>query len=195
MEKHGISVGGDVTIDVSKMMAQKMKSVGGLTKGIEGLFKKNKVNHVVGFRSLVDKNAVEVTKEDGTKETISAKNIVWRRFGTAKLNGVDVDEKTVVTSTGALELEKVPETMVVIGGGVIGLELGSVWSRLGAKVTVVNRGGVGNMDNQIRTTFQRALKKQKIDFKMETAVKKAEKMPDRKIELTIEKVSTKKSRK
>ena len=194
MEKHGISVGGDVTIDVSKMMAQKMKSVGGLTKGIEGLFKKNKVNHVVGFGSLVDKNTVEVTKEDGTKETISTKNIVLATGSEpAKLNGVDVDEKTVVTSTGALELEKVPETMVVIGGGVIGLELGSVWSRLGAKVTVVEFAKVigGNMDNQIRTTFQRALKKQKIDFKMETAVKKAEKMPDGKIELTIEKVSTK----
>merc|ERR1719261_1284482 len=151
-----------------------MKSVGGLTKGIEGLFKKNKVNHVVGFGSLVDKNTVEVTKEDGTKETISTKNIVLATGSEpAKLNGVD--EKTVVTSTGALELEKVPETMVVIGGGVIGLELGSVWSRLGAKVTVVEFAKVigGNMDNQIRTTFQRALKKQKIDFKMETAVKKS----------------------
>ena len=194
MEKHGISVGGEVTIDVSKMMAQKMKSVGGLTKGIEGLFKKNKVNHVIGFGSLVDKNTVEVTKEDGTKETISTKNIILATGSEpAKLNGVDVDEKTVVTSTGALELEKVSETMVVIGGGVIGLELGSVWSRLGSKVTVVEFAKVigGNMDNQIRTTFQRALKKQKIDFKMETAVKKAEKMPDGKIELTIEKVSTK----
>merc|ERR1719478_1146456 len=174
MEKHGISVGGDVTIDVSKMMAQKMKSVGGLTKGIEGLFKKNKVNHVVGFGSLVDKNTVEVTKEDGTKETISTKNIVLATGSEpAKLNGVDVDEKTVVTSTGALELEKVPETMVVIGGGVIGLELGSVWSRLGAKVTVVEFAKVigGNMDNQIRTTFQRALKKQKIDFNMDNQIR------------------------
>ena len=90
MEKHGISVGGDVTIDVSKMMAQKMKSVGGLTKGIEGLFKKNKVNHVVGFGSLVDKNTLEVTKEDGTKETISTKNIVLATGSEpAKLNGVD----------------------------------------------------------------------------------------------------------
>jgi dihydrolipoamide dehydrogenase len=149
---------------------------------------------VIGFGSLVDKNTVEVTKEDGTKETISTKNIILATGSEpAKLNGVDVDEKTVVTSTGALELEKVPETMVVIGGGVIGLELGSVWSRLGSKVTVVEFAKVigGNMDNQIRTTFQRALKKQKIDFKMETAVKKAEKMPDGKIELTIEKVSTK----
>ena len=181
MEKHGISVGGEVTIDVSKMMAQKMKSVGGLTKGIEGLFKKNKVNHVIGFGSLVDKNTVEVTKEDGTKETISTKNIILATGSEpAKLNGVAVDEKPVVTSTGALELEKGPETMVVIGGGVIGLELGSVWSRLGSKVTVVEFAKVigGNMDNQIRTTFQRALKKQKVDFKMETAVKKAEKMPD-----------------
>lgn len=193
MEKHGISVG-DVTIDVSKMMAQKMKSVTGLTKGIEGLFKKNGVTHVIGFGSLIDKNTVEVTKDDGSKETISTKNIVLATGSEpASLPGVEVDEKTIVTSTGALELEKVPETMVVIGGGVIGLELGSVWSRLGSKVTVVEFANVigGNMDNQIRTTFNRALKKQKIDFKMETAVKSAMKMPDGKVELTVEKVGTK----
>ena len=78
MEKHGISVSGEVTIDVSKMMAQKMKSVGGLTKGIEGLFKKNKVNHVIGFGSLVDKNTVEVTKEDGTEKRFRRRILFWR---------------------------------------------------------------------------------------------------------------------
>ena len=93
---------------------------------------------MVGFGSLVDKNTVEVTKEE-TKETIR-RRISSLATGSepAKLNGVDVDEKTVVTSTGALELENLPETMVVIGGGVIGLELGSVWSRLLSNVTVVD---------------------------------------------------------
>ena len=167
MEKHGISVGGDVTIDVSKMMAQKMKSVGGLTKGIEGLFKKNKVNHVVGFGSLVDKNTVEVTKEDGTKETISTKNIILATGSEpAKLNGVDVDEKTVVTSTGALELEKVPETMVVIGGGVIGLELGQVYRRLGAEVSVIEYADriTPIMDSSLSKELMKVMKKQGVKF-------------------------------
>ena len=187
-----------MTIDVSKMMAQKMKSVGGLTKGIEGLFKKNKVNHVVGFRSLVDKNTVEVTKEDGTKETFDEEYSFVTVGTSPKLNDVDLDEKTVVTSTGGVGVGKgagkrwwsLEEESLVWNSAQFGRARSSE-SDCGEITKVIG----GNMDNQIRTTFQRALKKQKIDFKMETAVKKAEKMPDGKIELTIEKVSTKKSRK
>ena len=111
---------------------------------------------------------VVVSKEDGSTETISAKNVILATGSEpATLPGVDVDEETVVTSTGALSLKSVPERMVVIGGGVIGLELGSVWSRLGAKVTVVEFGKdiCPPMDAQMRKTFQRALKKQGFDFR------------------------------
>jgi dihydrolipoamide dehydrogenase len=180
----------DVSIDVSKMMAQKSKSVSGLTKGIEGLFKKNKVTYAKGWGSLTSTpGEVVVAKEDGTTETISTKNVILATGSEpASLPGVDVDEETVVTSTGALALTEVPKRMVVIGGGVIGLELGSVWGRLGAEVTVVEfaKDICPPMDAQVRKTFQRALKKQGFDFKMEKKVTSAKKLASGAIELTVE---------
>ena len=174
---------------MEKMMAQQSKSVDGLTKGIEGLFKKNKVTYARGWGSLTaNPGEVVVTKDDGSSETISAKNVILATGSEpATLPGVEVDEETVVTSTGALSLKSVPERMVVIGGGVIGLELGSVWSRLGSKVTVVEFGKdiCPPMDAQMRKTFQRALKKQGFDFKMEKKVTAAKKTATG-IELTIE---------
>lgn len=171
-------------------MAQKAKSVDGLTKGIEGLFKKNKVTYSKGWGSLSSTpGEVVVSKEDGTTETISAKNIILATGSEpASLPGVEVDEKTVVTSTGALSLTEVPKRMVVVGGGVIGLELGSVWGRLGSKITVVEFGKdiCPPMDAQMRKTFQRALKKQGFDFKMEKKVTGAKKLDSGAIELTIE---------
>merc|ERR1712216_1041381 len=189
MAKHGISVG-EVSIDVEKMMTQKSKSVDGLTKGIEGLFKKNKVTYAKGWGKLLNANEVNVTMEDGSSEVIKTKNVVLATGSVpSALPGVDADEETIVTSTGALELKKVPETMVVIGGGVIGLELGSVWSRLGAKVTVVEFAdkicGAG-IDDEIRTTFQRSLKKQGFNFKLSTKVTKAVKKPEGGVTLTLE---------
>ena len=190
MAKHGISFGGEVSIDVSQMMAHKGKAVAGLTKGIEGLFKKNKVTYAKGWGKLKSANEIELTKEDGTVETIRTKNVVLATGSVpSALPGVEADEETVVTSTGALDLKKVPETMVVIGGGVIGLELGSVWSRLGAKVTVVEFAdkicGAG-IDDEIRTTFQRSLKKQGFNFKLSTKVTKAVKKPEGGVTLTLE---------
>ncbi len=171
-------------------MAQKAKSVDGLTKGIEGLFKKNKVTYSKGWGSLSSTpGEVVVSKEDGTTETISAKDIILATGSEpASLPGVEVDEKTVVTSTGALSLTEVPKRMVVVGGGVIGLELGSVWGRLGSKITVVEFGKdiCPPMDAQMRKTFQRALKKQGFDFKMEKKVTGAKKLDSGAIELTIE---------
>ena len=171
------------------MMEQKSKSVTGLTKGIEGLFKKNKVSYVKGWGALTaNPGEVVVSKEDGSTETISAKNVILATGSEpATLPGVDVDEETIVTSTGALSLKSVPERMVVIGGGVIGLELGSVWSRLGAKVTVVEFGKdiCPPMDAQMRKTFQRALKKQGFDFKMEKKMTAAEKTASG-VKLTVE---------
>ena len=172
------------------MMAQKSKSVSGLTKGIEGLFKKNKVTYAKGWGSLTSTpGEVVVSKEDGTTETISTKNVILATGSEpASLPGVDVDEETVVTSTGALALTEVPKRMVVIGGGVIGLELGSVWGRLGAEVTVVEfaKDICPPMDAQVRKTFQRALKKQGFNFKMEKKVTSAKKLASGAIELTVE---------
>jgi dihydrolipoamide dehydrogenase len=189
--KYGITFGGgEVAIDVPTMMAQKMKSVDGLTKGIEGLFKKNKVTYARGWGKLTSANTVQVTSEDGSVREISTKNVVLATGSVpSKLPGVDVDEETIVTSTGALALKKVPENLVVIGGGVIGLELGSVWSRLGAKVTVVefaNQICGPAIDDKIRSTFQRALKKQGFNFKLSTKVTKAEKKPGGGVTLTLE---------
>ena len=172
------------------MMAQKSKSVSGLTKGIEGLFKKNKVTYAKGWGSLTSTpGEVVVAKEDGTTETISTKNVILATGSEpASLPGVDVDEETVVTSTGALALTEVPKRMVVIGGGVIGLELGSVWGRLGADVVVVEfaKDICPPMDAQVRKTFQRALKKQGFNFKMEKKVTSAKKLASGAIELTVE---------
>jgi len=189
MAKHGISVG-EVTIDVSKMMVQKSKSVDGLTKGIEGLFKKNKVTYIKGWGALTS-NAGEVTVsiEDGTTQTISAKNIILATGSEpASLPGVEVDEEVIVSSTGALSLKAVPKRMVVIGGGVIGLELGSVWGRLGSEITVIEYSkdicGTG-MDAQIRKAFHRTLKKQGMNFMMEKKVVAAVKTPTG-VKLTVE---------
>jgi len=188
--KHGITFGGELKIDVGVMMEQKMKAVTGLTKGIEGLFKKNKVTYVKGWGKLLSSNEVEVTKDDGSREVITTKNVVLATGSApAALRGVETDEETIVTSTGALDLKKVPETMVVIGGGVIGLELGSVWSRLGAKVTVVEFADQicgPAIDDEIRSSFQRALKKQGFNFKMKTKVTSAVKKPEGGVTLTIE---------
>lgn len=114
------------------------KAVTGLTKGIEGLFKKNKVTYVKGWGSLKSGNEVEVAGADGETSTIKAKNILIATGSeVTPLRGVEIDEEKVVSSTGILELKEVPKKLVVVGGGIIGLEMGSVWARLGAEVTVV----------------------------------------------------------
>ena len=136
--KWGINGGDKVTMDVAQMQKQKQKSVTGLTAGIEFLFKKNKVDYMVGEGELVGNGlTVNVTKGD-KKQTLEAKNVVIATGSEpTPLPFLPFDEKVVMSSTGALSIPKVPKHMVVVGGGVIGLEMGSVWSRLGAKVTVV----------------------------------------------------------
>ena len=139
-------LGGEVTLDLGRMMEEKTAAVGDLTKGIEFLFKKNKVTWLKGLGSFVDAHSVKVGDE-----TVTAKDIVIATGSSVTpLPGVDVDNaaKRIVDSTGALELEEVPEHLVVIGGGVIGLELGSVWRRLGAKVTVIYVHGKGGNRRQ-----------------------------------------------
>eukprot|EP00479_Gromia_sphaerica_P006939 TRINITY_DN2136_c0_g1_i1.p1 TRINITY_DN2136_c0_g1~~TRINITY_DN2136_c0_g1_i1.p1 ORF type:complete len:377 (-),score=108.78 TRINITY_DN2136_c0_g1_i1:145-1275(-) len=175
-QKHGITIS-DLSIDVPKMIKAKNKSVRQLTNGIGGLFKKNKVNYSQGWGKITGPNQVTVSLNGGGEEVIETDNIVIATGSThTPLNGVDVDEKDIVSSTGALDFSEVPKSMVVIGAGVIGLEMGSVWSRLGAEVTVVeflDRICPG-IDAQIAKDFQKLLKKQGIKFKLSTKVMSAE---------------------
>jgi dihydrolipoamide dehydrogenase len=136
-DKIGIMTNG-LSLDVSKMMNHKLKTVDGLTKGIEFLFKKNKVTYIKGHGSFASKNTINVKNSDGSDSQVSGKHIIIATGSSVStLPNINIDEKIVVSSTGALALEKVPSKMIVIGGGVIGLELGSVWMKLGADVEVV----------------------------------------------------------
>jgi dihydrolipoamide dehydrogenase len=156
-------------LNLVQMMKQKQESVTQLTKGIEFLFKKNKVDWVKGAGRIAGPGKVEVTGEDGAVTTLEAKNIVIATGSEpAGLQGVTVDQQRIVDSTGALSLPEVPKSLVVIGAGIIGLELGSVWRRLGAEVTVVeflDRISPG-MDLEVAKAFQRELTKQGMAFKL-----------------------------
>lgn len=157
-----------VKADIPKMIAAKAKTVDGLTQGIEFLFKKNKVDHIRGFGKIIGPNKVDV---DGKE--ITAKNIVIATGSeVANLPFIEIDEKRVVSSTGALELTQVPKKMIVIGGGVIGLELGSVWRRLGAEVTVVEYLPtiLPGMDGEVQKQALRTFKKQKMKFEVSRKV-------------------------
>ncbi len=162
-----------VKADIPAMIESKDKVVAGLTQGIEYLFKKNNVDHITGFGKIKSKSEVEV---DGT--VYKTKNIVVATGSeVAALPGVDIDEKKIVSSTGALELKKVPKKLLVIGGGVIGLELGSVWRRLGAEVTVVEYMPtiMVNSDKEIQKAALRMFKKQGMKFELSRKVMGVEK--------------------
>ncbi len=163
----GIEVG-KPTFNLGKMMAHKTKVVDDNTKGIAFLFKKNKVDHVVGTGEIVDATTVKV----GDK-VLKTKNIVIATGSeSTPLPGIDTDEKRIVTSTGALAFDKVPASLAVIGGGVIGLELGTVWQRLGAKVTVIEFMDriLPTMDGELSKEAKKLLGKQGMDFKLSTKV-------------------------
>lgn len=169
LEKFGIKLTG-AKLDLTQMMAEKTKAVGELTGGIEYLFKKNKVTWLKGLASFEDAHSVKVGEQ-----TVRAKNIIIATGSSvAPLPGVEVDndKAIVVDSTGALSLPKVPEHLVLIGGGVIGLELGSVWRRLGAKVTVIEYLDqiLPGMDGEIRKESAKIFKKQGFDIKTGTKV-------------------------
>ena len=161
-------MGKSPSVDLGKMMDYKQDVINGNTAGIEFLFKKNKVDYIQGWGKISGKGEVTVGEDVHT-----AKNIVIATGSEpSTLPGIEVDEKIVVTSTGALSLPKVPKKLVVIGAGVIGLELGSVYSRLGSEVTVIEYLDqiTPGMDGEICKTFQRSLKKQGITFIMGAAV-------------------------
>ena len=171
-EKLGITVS-KPKIDVKKLIANKNEIVTGLTGGIAGLFKKNKVTYLVGAGKFLNKNQLEVIKEDGSKETISAKNFVIATGSeVTPLPGVEIDEKVIVSSTGALDLEKVPGKMIVIGAGVIGLEMASVWGRFGTEIEVVEFLDkiTPSNDGEVSKQFQRILEKQGFKFRLSTKV-------------------------
>jgi dihydrolipoamide dehydrogenase len=170
--KMGIGVS-EPKLDLAAMMAFKDQGVDGNVKGVEFLLKKNKVDAYFGAGRMAAAGTVEVAGADGTKQTLDAKSIVIATGSdVARLKGIEIDEKRIVSSTGALVLGKVPEHLLVVGAGVIGLELGSVWRRLGAKVTVVEflDGVLPGMDGEVRRQSQRLFEKQGLAFKLSSKV-------------------------
>jgi dihydrolipoamide dehydrogenase len=176
----GINTGA-LSLDLAKMMDHKAKSVEGLTKGIEFLFKKNKVTYLKGHGSFKNKNTLEVKDSSGSVQEIKAKNIIIATGSSVlSLPNIKVDEDTIVSSTGALSLKKVPKKLIVIGGGVIGLEMGSVWLRLGSEVEVIEYMDhiTPGMDREICDNFLKILKKQGMKFHLSTKVLDVKKSSD-----------------
>ena len=168
----GIETGG-IKLNLSQMMSNKDKTVLTLTKGIEFLFKKNKITHLKGKGLISTKDTVTVVDDSGKKTQYKTKNIV---IGTGSaptsLPGIKIDEKIVVSSTGAISFKNVPKNLIVIGGGYIGLELSSVWKRLGSNVIVIEFLDhiIPGMDKDISTEFQKILNKQGINFRLNSKV-------------------------
>ena len=163
---------GEVTLNLSKMMKAKEKSVTVLTKGVEFLFKKNKVTYIKG-KALLKSNNEIVVQEKHSQKIYKANHIVISTGSIpTSLPGIKIDEKIIVSSTGALSFDKVPKALVIIGGGYIGLEMGSIWKRLGSNVTVIEFLDhiVPGMDKDISIEFLKILKKQEINFKLNSKV-------------------------
>ena len=174
----GIEVG-EIKLNLSKMMKNKDKAVTALTKGVEFLLKKNKVTYFKGTGSFKSKNEILITEKENKKETLIKTDRVVIATGSlpVSLPGIEFDEKIIVSSTGALKFGQVPKKMVVVGGGYIGLEMGSVWSRLGTEVHVVEFLDhiTPGMDKEISEQFMKILKKQGINFHMQHKVEKIKK--------------------
>ena len=173
----GIEVG-KVKLNLDKVMKNKDKAVDALTKGIEFLFKKNKVTYYKGIASLKSSNQISVASSKNKEIIIETENVIISTGSEpASLPGIKFDEKVIVSSTGALSLNTVPKKMVVIGGGYIGLEMGSVWSRLGSEVHVIEFLDhiTPGMDKEISKEFMKILQKQGINFHLETKVESIKK--------------------
>ena len=190
--EHGI-LADKINFDISKMMQRKNKIVKKLTTGIEFLFKKNKIKHISGHASFVDNSTINVKNEKDERRYSASNFIIATGSSSINIPAISIDEKNIVSSTGALSLEKIPSTMLVIGGGYIGLEMGSVWSRLGAKVTVVEALDriVPTMDGEIAAEFMKSLQKQGMEFKLSHKVISA-KSSSKNIEVTMEAIKDKK---
>ena len=176
-QKIGIEIG-SLNLNLDKMMKNKEKAVTVLTKGVEFLFKKNKVTYFKGTGSILANNQISIKSADNQNEKIEAKNIIIATGSIPlTLPGIEFDEEKIVSSTGALSLKVVPKKLVVVGGGYIGLEMGSVWSRLGSEVQVVEFLDhiTPGMDKEISNEFQKLLKKQGINFNLKTKVESVSK--------------------
>ncbi|WP_366656983.1 dihydrolipoyl dehydrogenase [Fodinicurvata sp. EGI_FJ10296] len=187
LKDFGVSVG-EVGLDLKAMMKHKDKTIDGNVKGVEFLFKKNKIDRLNGHGRITGKNAVEVTGADGKTTSVEAKSIVVATGSESiPLPNVPVDEKKIVSSTGALSLPEVPKSMVVVGGGYIGLEMASVWSRLGAEVTIVEFLDriVPGCDGEVGKAMQKILQRQGLKFKLSTKVTSAEATKNG-VKLTVE---------
>lgn len=181
LDVHGIGIGG-VALNLGQLLARKDKVVDELTKGIEFLFKKNKVEWIRGSAVFNTADRLDITLPDDGTRTISANKAIIIATGSdvATLEDVEIDERRIVSSTGALALSEIPKRMIVIGAGYIGLEMGSVWRRLGAEVTVVEFLDriVPGMDQEVANQLHRMLERQEIKFRLQTRVIRAEKTAD-----------------
>jgi dihydrolipoamide dehydrogenase len=168
----GIKVG-KPSVDLAAMLKYKEKGVDGNVKGVEYLFKKNKIETFRGTGRIAAPGKVEIKAPDGKMQVLETKNIIIATGSdVARLNGIDIDEKRVVSSTGALDFLKVPQKLLIVGAGIIGLELGSVWRRLGAEVTIVEFLDhiLPGIDSEVARQFHRMLEKQGLTFKLSSKV-------------------------
>jgi dihydrolipoamide dehydrogenase len=164
---------GKPSVDLATMLAYKQQGVDGNVKGVDYLFKKNKIETFMGEGRIAAPGKVEVKGADGKTQVLETKNIVIATGSdVARLPGIDFDEKRIVSSTGALELPKVPQKLLIVGAGIIGLELGSVWRRLGAEVTIVEFLDhiLPGIDSEVAKNFHRMLQKQGLAFKLSSKV-------------------------
>ncbi|MFK7968512.1 MAG: dihydrolipoyl dehydrogenase [Rickettsiaceae bacterium] len=180
----------DVKLDLTKMISKKDKVVADLCKGIDSLFVKNKITRIKGLAKIIDKNTIEVNDGVNSKKILTKNILIATGSEVMTVPGVEIDEKNIVSSTGALCLSKIPKEMVIIGGGYIGLELGSVWRRLGSKITVIEYADriVPALDFEIGKSFHKILEKQGVKFILSTKVIKAEQVKGR-VNLIISGVS------
>ncbi len=165
---------GEIKLNLEKMMSNKESSVATLTKGVEFLFKKNKVTYIKGVGSFNEQNEILVKNDKSEIKIKTDKTIISTGSEPLSLPGIDFDEKKILSSTGALNISKLPKKMVVVGGGYIGLEMGSVWSRLGSEVHVIEYLDhiTPGLDKEISNEFMKILKKQNIKFELNTKVEK-----------------------
>ena len=190
LARHGVMIEG-LSLDLDEMMGHKDKVVGDLTKGIAHLFKNSEITSFTGTGALGANGEVIVSAADGSETKLEAgATIIATGSAAASLPGIEIDEKRIVSSTGALTLEAVPSHFAVIGAGYIGLEMASVWGRLGAKITVIEFLDriVPGMDGELAAQFQKILRRQKMKFKLSTKVVAAE-ASDAGVTLTMESVS------
>lgn len=181
-EEHGIDIPGEIKVNLEQMIARKQGVVDQTTKGIQFLMDKNKIEVFEGVGSFKDSTHVNIKKNDGKTETIEAKNIIIATGSKpSSLPFIKIDKERIITSTEALKLKEVPKHLIVIGGGVIGLELGQVYKRLGAEVTVVEYMDriIPGMDGALSKELAKVLKKQKMKFALSHKVKSVERKGDK----------------